>query len=52
MYMGPVGPLGVIEYGAFIILGIKIARNLVKCADLSAMHQIGGGSQKEKLCQF
>jgi hypothetical protein len=47
----PTGPLKVIEYATFSILEIKIARNLVKCADLSAMRQIGGGSQK-KLCQF
>jgi len=44
MYIiGPTGPLSVIEDDTFSILGITLAQNLVKCADLSAMCQIGGG---------
>jgi hypothetical protein len=51
MQYGPAGLLGRIKHAAFSTLGTNVVKNLVKRADLSAMHKFGDES-REKLLQF
>jgi hypothetical protein len=47
MQCGPTGPLGRIAHESFSTLGTKLAKNLVKWTDLSAMRKFGMGQGKK-----
>ena len=51
MQCGPAGPLGRIAHASFSTLGTKLAKNVVKWTDLSAMRKFGMDRGK-KLPQF
>ena len=47
MTYSPAGPLGRIAHEAFSTLGTRLAENLVKWTDLSAMHKFGMVQEKK-----